>query len=152
MKIKYILDASDLIEIPIYVKWSDNGIYILNEEDVSKLSDPLPNDVRKEVTKWKQEDWATRTFIDSMSTKQMDNGTMQTDFNKHTDLFVQCLLKDWTLSEVDDNLRLMFIDRGDVTVIDPKVMGRIRKLPANIMTSIVTKAMLKIRGGPDLKN
>lgn len=152
MRLKYIIDSSDLIEVAFYVKWTDFGPYILSDDEVKDLSEPLDSNIRKEITKWKVEDWATRAYIDAQSAKQQPDGSFTIDFNKHTDCFIQCLLREWTLGDIDPQLKITIIDRGDVQVINPETMKHVRRLPANIMTSLINKAMNKIRGVPDLKN
>lgn len=194
---KFIVEDKDLIEVSIYVKWTDKGPVVLpdvcslkqgvglckgnpevpcfqkyatcnapNDKAVctdeegrleAKYSpESLPEGITKEASWWKREDWKTRCYIDNRSTKKLGLGLTETDyatdFAAYSELFVQCLLKDWTLAKHDPRLKLEFI-AGDIEIIAPASMAAIKRVSANIMNAFVSKAMIKIRSpGDELKN
>lgn len=119
----------------------------------AKTSDvKLPSSIRTEWAKFSRMDWATRTFIDSQSYR-FDPNRQERIFDAHRNqmLMVQCLLKEWSLGELDEQL---VIQHGPApthlgvsfTMIPDDQMRRIQRVDSEIMKAFLDGYVDKTRG------
>ena len=131
-----------------YANCNDEMKEIICMDDCGKLGENLPKEVIKETASWAKETWAISQAIEkeSIIVNQM-NGERSIDMSRLIQNKIKYLLRDWSLSKSDSELKIILIKSGKFDIIRQDVLDKIFEIEPNIINSLYAEYIKQAMGG-----